>query len=121
MGFFSFQPEFNYDGVNASDSVEASKHLLPFKGGFLKGLEAHLVNADNVQKFLASAPPETRKEINKNIKDIDSALVAIMRLYGNIENELSPRTLDTAAHREYYNHFSDADIEEPKLDYVRLI
>ncbi len=121
MGVFSFQPEFNYDAVNASDSIEASKHLLPFKGGFLKGLEAHLVNADNVQKFLASAPPETRKEINKNLKEIDAALLAIMRLYGNIENELSPRTMDTAAHREYYNHFSDADIEEPKLDYVRLI
>jgi hypothetical protein len=121
VGVFSYQPEFNYDAVNAADSVETSKHLLPFKGGFLKGLEAHLVNADNVQKFLASAPPETRKDINKNIKDIDAALVAIMRLYGNIENELSTRSLDTSAHREYYNHFSDADIEEPKLDFVRLM
>ncbi|GAB4429040.1 MAG: hypothetical protein OHK0011_11360 [Turneriella sp.] len=121
MGGFSYQPEFNYDAVNAADSVETNKHLLPFKGGFLKGLEAHLVNADNIQKFLASAPPETRKDINKNIKEIDAALVAIMRLYGNIENELSSRNLDTAAHREYYNHFSDTDIEEPKLDYARLM
>jgi hypothetical protein len=121
VGAFSYQPEFNYDAVNASDSVEASKHLLPFKGGFLKGLEAHLVNADNVQKFLASAPPETRKDINKNIKEIDATLVAIMRLYGNVESELSPRNLDTVAHREYYNHFPNAEMEDPKLEYVRLI
>lgn len=121
MGVFSYQPEFNYDAVNAADSAQTSKHLLPFKGGFLKGLEAHLVNADNIQKFLASAPPETRKEINKHFKEIDATLVAIIRLYGQIENELSPRNLDTSAHRTYYNHFSDADIEEPKLEYARLI
>ena len=70
MSTYTYQPEFNYDAVNASDSLEITKHLLPFKGGFLKGLEAHLVNADNVQKFLASAPPEIRKDINKNIKAI---------------------------------------------------
>lgn len=121
MGIFSYQPEFNYDAVNAADSAETNKHLLPFKGGFLKGLEAHLVNADNIQKFLASAPPETRREINKNIKEIDAALIAIMRLYGNIEDELSSRTLDTVAHREYYNHFSDVDIEDAKLEYAKLI
>jgi hypothetical protein len=121
VGAYSYQPEFNYDAVNASDSVEASKHLLPFKGGFLKGLEAHLVNADNVQKFLPSAPPETRKEINKKIKEIDAALVAIMRLYGHIESELSSRALETAAHREYYNHFPNAEMEDPKLEYVQLI
>lgn len=121
MGTFSYQPEFNYDGVNPADSVEATKHLLPFKGGFLKGLEAHLVNADNIQKFLSTAPPETRKEINKNIKEIDATLVAIMRLYGNIESELSNRNLETSAHREYYNHFSDSEMEEPKVEFAKLI
>lgn len=121
MATFSYQPEFNYDGVNAADSAEAAKHLLPFKGGFLKGLEAHLVNADNIQKFLSTAPPEIRKDINKNIKEIDSALVAIMRLYSNVESELSTRSLDTTANREYYNHFSDAEIEEPKIEFAKLI
>jgi hypothetical protein len=121
LGSFSYQPEFNYDAVNPSDSPEVVKHLLPFKGGFLKGLEAHLVNADNVQKFLASAPPELRKDINKNIKDIDGALVSIMRLYGHIEDELSNRSLETAAHREYYNHFSDADMDEAKVEFVKLV
>lgn len=121
MGAFSYQPEFNYDAINPADSVEIIKHLLPFKGGFLKGLEAHLVNADNVQKYLATAPGETRKEINKNLKTIDAALVAIMRLYGHVENELSSRVLDTAAQREYYNHFVDSEIEEHKLEFVKLI
>lgn len=121
MASFSYQPEFNYEAVSPSNSEEVIKQLLPFKGGLLKGLEAHLVNADNVQKFIATAPPEPRKEINRQIKDIDSSLVAIMRLYGNIENELSNRTLDTNAHREYYNHFTDVEIEEQKLEFVRLI
>ena len=39
MGAFSYQPEFNYDAVSPSDSAECTKHLLPFKGGFLKGLD----------------------------------------------------------------------------------
>lgn len=121
MGVFSYQPEFNYDAVNASNSPETNKHLLPFKGGFLKGLEVHLVNADNVQKFIATAPPETRREISKNTREIDAALVAIMRLYGDIENALGARSLDSLAHREYYTHFLEGEIEEPKMDYVRLI
>lgn len=121
MSTYTYQPEFNYDAVNPSNSEEAIKHLLPFKGGFLKGLEAHLVNADNIQKFLATAPPEIRKDINKHIKEIDAALVAIMRLYGHIEGELASRNLETAAQREYYNHFADSEIEDLKLDYVKLI
>lgn len=121
MSTYTYQPEFNYDAVNAADSIEITKHLLPFKGGFLKGLEAHLVNADNVQKFLASAPPETRKDINKNIKTIDGALVAIMRLYGHIESELAPRNLETAAQREYYNHFTDPELEDQKMEFVKLV
>lgn len=121
MPLFTYQPEFNYDAVDPSDSAETTKHLLPFKGGFLKGLEAHLVNADNIQKFLASAPPETRKDINKNIKDIDGALVAIMRLYGHVEGELSSRTLESAAQREYYNQFTDSEIEDHKMEFVKLI
>lgn len=121
MGAFSYQPEFNYDAVNPSDSAECVKHLLPFKGGFLKGLEAHLVNADNVQKFLSTAPPETRKDINKNIKEIDAALVGIMRLYGHVEGELASRALETSAQREYYNHFADSDIEDPKMEFCKLI
>lgn len=121
MGVFSYQPEFNYDAVSPTDTAEVTKHLLPFKGGFLKGLEAHLVNADNIQKFLSSAPPETRKEINKQIKDIDAALVGIMRLYGHIEGELSSRSLETSAQREYYNHFADADIEDPKMEFCKLV
>jgi hypothetical protein len=121
LATFSYQPEFNYDAVAAADSAEASKHLLPFKGGFLKGLEAHLVNADNIQKFLSTAPPETRKDINKNLKDIDGALVGIMRLYSHVESELSARSLETTAHREYYNHFSDSEMEEPKIEFAKLI
>jgi len=121
MSSFAYQPEFNYDAVSVTNSEECIKHLLPFKGGFLKGLEAHLVNADNVQKFIATAPPETRKELNRSIKDADAALVAIMRLYGNIEAELAPRNLDTNAHREYYNHFTDSETEEPKIEFVKLI
>ena len=121
MSTYTYQPEFNYDAVNAADSIEITKHLLPFKGGFLKGLEAHLVNADNVQKFLASAPPETRKDINKNIKTIDGALVAIMRLYGHIESELAPRNLETGAQREYYNHFTDPELEDQKMEFVKLV
>ncbi len=76
MSTYTYQPEFNYDAVDAADSIEITKHLLPFKGGFLKGLEAHLVNADNIQKFLASAPPETRKEINKNIDEVAIRLLS---------------------------------------------
>lgn len=121
MGFFSYQPEFDYDSVEASNSAETTKHLLPFKGGFLKGLEPHLVNADNIQKFLASAPTETRKEINRRNKEIDAALVAIIRLYGGLEDELSVRQLDTSAHREYYTHFQNAEMEDAKLEFVKLI
>ncbi|MCX7632961.1 MAG: hypothetical protein N2Z22_06495 [Turneriella sp.] len=121
MPIFSYQPEFNYDAVNPANSEETNKHLLPFKGGLLKGLEAHLVNAESIQKFLATAPPEIRKEINRKFKEIDSALLAIIRLYGNVEEELSPRVLDTVAHREYYNHFSNAEMDDAKLEYVKLL
>lgn len=44
-----------------------------------------------------------------------------MRLYGHVEGELASRALDTAAQREYYNHFADADIEEPKMEFCKLI
>ncbi|MBV6492968.1 MAG: hypothetical protein LDLANPLL_00975 [Turneriella sp.] len=121
MATFLYQPEFDYDSVAASNSAECIKHLLPFKGGLLKGLEPHLINADNIQKFLSTAPPETRKGIAKNQKEIDSALVALLRLYGHVESELASRTLDSVAQRAYYNHFANADIEEAKMDFCKLV
>ncbi|HRP69231.1 MAG TPA: hypothetical protein PLY93_06845, partial [Turneriella sp.] len=121
MGAFTYIPEFDYDSVKASDSAECIKHLLPFKGGFLKGLEAHLVNADNIQKFLSSAPTETRKNIAKNQKVIDGALVSILRLYSHVEEELSIRSLDMAAQRAYYNHFPNTEIEDAKMEFCKLV
>ncbi|MCB1200598.1 MAG: hypothetical protein KDK41_08120 [Leptospiraceae bacterium] len=120
---FKYKPEIDFESVDEQNSEKVIQLLEPFKKGILKGVEAHLLNADGLRKYLTSGSisPEFRSETRVKTKDIDDRLMSIVRAYSELETDLQTRNLDTIAHRDYFNYFADSDTEAPKVEYIKLL
>ncbi|GEM_PF-1313829 len=117
---FVYKPDVLYESIEPSDSEAVIQNLADFKTGYLKPLEEHVITADNLRKYLnsASATQEIKAEFAFKQKEIEEALLDIVRNYSEVEEKLNDAFLETAAHREYYGVFSNDDIDERKLKFL---
>lgn len=122
-GKFIYKPSIGYNLVSAEDSAKASEFLKDFKKGYLYPLEHHILNADGLGGYLGSVAvtPEIFADFRLRKKEIDDAITAIVRGYSILEMELQPKQLDTLARREYFNLFSDIDMEQAKIDFIKML
>lgn len=117
---FEYTPDVQYESIDPADSASVIQHLGDFKKGYLKPLEEHILTSDNLRKYLNSAAvtPEIKTEFTFRQKEIEEALLDIVRNYSEIEEKLGEAELETAAHREYYGVFSDDDMDENKIQFL---
>lgn len=120
---FKYQPEINYESINERDSEKVIPLLDPFKKGVIKALEPHILNADGLAKFFTSGQinAEFRAETRPKTKEIDDKIMEIIRGYSELESDIQDRQLDTLAHRDYYNYFSNQEIDNSKIEFIKLL
>ncbi len=117
---FQYIPEIDFRKISAEDSDAIEVHMEPFKRGYMKPLEAHLLNADGLRKYLGSASvtAEIRVEYRFKSRDVDDAIASIQRAFSELLMDLQDRTLETVAQRDYFNVFQAAEIEAPKMEFM---
>ena len=120
---FAYAPEIEYRSISAEDSEKIVELLEPFKKGYAYPLESHILNADGLRGYLNSAAvtEEIYADFRFHSKEIEDALMQIVRAYSELEMELQARQLDTLAQREYFNVFSDIDMDQAKIDFLKML
>ena len=120
---FQYSPEIDYRALSAQDSDKVIELLEPFKKGYLYPLESHILNADGLRGYLGSAAvtDEIYADFRFHSKEIEDAMMQIVRAYSELEMELQARQLDTLAQREYFNIFSDIDMDQAKIDFIKML
>lgn len=122
-GKFQYNPEINFFSISEQNSAAIIEHLDEFKKGYLRPLEAHILNADGLRQFLnsSSMPPELTTQIRIKLEDLDSEIKAIIRLYSDIEARLDPHEIDNEATHFFHSIFSSEELTESKMNYCRMI
>lgn len=122
-GKFKYEPEVNFHNISAQDSYKVITHLEPFQTSYLKPLEAHFYNANNLVKFLnsESATADIRQEFRHHEKAIEDKMTEVYRFFTQLQANLEKRPLDDAAQRVYFQVFDSPDINDSKLSFLRLL
>ncbi|MDH5721380.1 MAG: hypothetical protein OEZ13_12305 [Spirochaetia bacterium] len=120
---YKYEPEINYNLISAEDSEKSIKYLDSYKRGYLFPLESHILNSDGLRKYLESAAvtPEIRADFRFQMKEIENALLNIVRIYSTIESGLEEKHIDNAAHKDFYNIFPESQMEDTKIEFIKMI
>ena len=122
-GKFQYKPEVNFFSISEQNSEAVIKHLDEFKKGYLRPLEAHILNADGLRQFLNSSnmPTELTTLIRIKLEDLDKEIKGIIRQYSDVESGLDPHEIDNEATHLFHSIFSSEELTESKMNYCRMI
>lgn len=123
QGKFKYKPEVNYSHISAQDSATVIGLLDSFKNSYLKPLEGHFYNANNLVKFLnsESASGEIRAEFRHHEKAIEDKMNEVYRLFTQLQGQFEKRPLEDAAQRIFFQVFDTPEINDAKLDFLKLL